>query len=88
MRRADRQKSSPELVTAAEIACFVYCPEQWRLQYGQGLPPANRAVMHAGTRYHDQTAAAERFAGGTINSGRFVAVLAAVVLLVLLWWWL
>jgi hypothetical protein len=23
-----------ELVTASEIAAFVYCPEAWRLEYG------------------------------------------------------
>jgi len=33
----------PGMVTAQEIACYAYCPEQWRLQYGLGLEPANRA---------------------------------------------
>jgi hypothetical protein len=88
MRRTDRQKSNPELITAAEIACFAYCPEQWRLQYGLGLPPGNRVAMDAGTQHHERKAVAEQIAGGSIELGRFLAVLAAVVLLVLLWWWL
>ena len=33
------------LVTATEIACFAYCPEQWRLQYGLGLPAENQAAL-------------------------------------------
>ncbi len=88
MTRANGQKSSPELVTAAEIACFAYCPEQWRLEYGLGLQPANRAAMDGGTQHHERKAAAERIAGSSITLGRFLAVLAAVVLLLLLWWWL
>jgi len=80
--------SAPDLVTANEIACFVYCPEQWRLQHGLGLPPANRAVMDAGTQHHELKAAADRVAGGSIRLGRFLAVLAAVVLVLVLWWWL
>jgi hypothetical protein len=50
-------------VSAAEIAAFVYCPEQWRLEYGQGLPPANPSVMDAGTWHHERKAVAERVDG-------------------------
>ncbi len=60
MRRADRQKNSPELVGAAEIASWAYCPEQFRLQYGLGLKPANREALDAGTRSHVRKAVAER----------------------------
>jgi hypothetical protein len=49
MQRRIKQESGPELITANEIACWVYCPEQWRLQYGLGLEPANRAAIDAGT---------------------------------------
>jgi hypothetical protein len=80
-----RHTDEPELVAAAEISCWVYCPEQWRLEHGQGLPPANRGIMDAGTQYHQRKAAAEVVAGGSITLGRFLAVLAAVVLLLLLW---
>ncbi len=86
MRQRSRRLDRDDLVTAAEIAAFVYCPEQWRLQYGLGLPPANRAEMDAGTHHHERKAVAERVAGGSITLGRFLAVLAVVVLLLLLWW--
>jgi hypothetical protein len=85
MMGAKRQKNNPELVTAAEIACFVCCPEQWRLQSGLGLKPGNRAALDAGTRHHERKAVAERIAGGSITVGWFLAGLAAVVLLLLLW---
>jgi hypothetical protein len=87
-QRRKRKERDAELITAAEIACFAYCPEQWRLQYGQGLPPGNRAAMDAGTHHHEKKAVAEQIAGGSIELGRFLAVLAALVLLLLLWRWL
>ncbi len=77
--------STSELITATEIACYAYCPEQWRLQYGHGLEPANRAVMATGTRHHARKTVAERIAGGLMMLGQFLAVVAAVVLLLLLW---
>jgi hypothetical protein len=88
MKRPNRQKSSSELISAAEIACFAYCPEQWRLEYGLGLKPANREALDAGTRHHARKAVAERVAGGSITLGRFLAAGAAMVLLMLIWWWL
>jgi hypothetical protein len=78
-------KTASDLVTATEIACFVYCPEQWRLEYGQGLEPANRAVLAAGTRHHARKTVAERMAGGLILLGQALAVIALLVLLLLLW---
>lgn len=87
MRKTRRCESGPGMVTAAEIACWAYCPEQWRLQHGLELPPANRTEMDAGTHHHQRKAVAERVAGGSISMGRVLAVLAAVVLLLLLWWW-
>ena len=47
-----RKESGPEIVTASEIAAFVYCPEAWRLEYGLGLPAASRAVLDTGNRHH------------------------------------
>ena len=64
-----------------------FCPEAWRLQYGLGLEPGNRAALDAGDQHHEQKAVAERIAGGSICIGRLVAVLAVLVLLLLLWWW-
>ena len=87
MRHEGTTGKRSEMVTATEIASWVYCPEQWRLEYGLGLEPENRAALAAGTRHHARKAVAERIAGGSITLGRFLAVLAAVVLLLLIWWW-
>ena len=87
MRHDRRRGRGDDLVSAAEIAAFVYCPERWRLEYGQGLPPANQAARSAGDRHHERKSAAERVAGVVIAVGRLLAVLAAVALLLLLWWW-
>jgi hypothetical protein len=85
MQREQKSRTrGSELVTAAEIASFVYCPEQWRLESGLGLPPGNRAVLDAGTRHHERKAVAEQVAGGSIGLGQ-VLVAVAVVVLVLLW---
>jgi hypothetical protein len=78
MRRKD-----DGLVTASEIASYVYCPEQWRLQYGLGLEPENRAALAAGARHHARKAMAERVAGGALLLAR---LLVAVALALLLWW--
>jgi hypothetical protein len=78
-------RKGPELVSASEIAAFVYCPEQWRLEHGLGLEPGNRAALAAGTRHHEQKAVAEQIAGGSIAMGRFLAIVAALMLLALLW---
>jgi hypothetical protein len=86
--REKRGKMNSGLITATEIACWAYCPEQWRLQYGLGLKPGNRAALDAGARHHEQKEPAERMAGGSIELGRFLAVIAVVVLLLLLWRWL
>ena len=88
-RRRYRKRQAPDdVITAEEIACFAYCPEQWRLQYGLGLPPANREALRAGTRHHARKAVAERLASASIAFGRILAVIALAVLglLLLLWW--
>jgi hypothetical protein len=84
MQRYRRRRREDDFITATEIACWAYCPEQWRLQYGLELLPANRAALDAGTVHHEQQAVAERVAGGSIGLGRALVV-AALVLLVLLW---
>ena len=81
-------KRPDDLITATEIASWVYCPEQFRLQYGLGLEPSNQAELAAGDRHHARKGSAERIAGGSITLGRILAVLAALALLLLLWWWL
>ena len=78
-----RQKRGSGMVSAQEIACYAYCPEQWRLQYGMGLKPGNRAAMESGNRHHARKAVAERIAGGIVAVGGWLVALAALVLLVL-----
>jgi hypothetical protein len=83
--RVYRKLARPDdLVTAAEIACWVYCPEQWRLEYGQGLAAGNTAARDAGDRHHAGKAAAEQIAGGSISLGRVLVVI-TLVALALLW---
>ena len=83
-KRAKRRRVDQDLISADELACFAYCPEQWRLQHGLGLPPANRTELEAGTRHHRRKAVAERVAGGSINVGEML-VIAALLILALLW---
>jgi hypothetical protein len=85
MQRFRRRRD--DFITAQEIACFAYCPESWRLQYGLDRLPANKAALDAGTRYHERKAVAERIAGGSIGLGRvLVAVGLALILVLLLVW--
>jgi hypothetical protein len=84
MRFYRKRGRSADMVTASEIAEFVYCPEAWRLASGLGLKPGNRAALESGDRHHAAKAMAERVAGGFIGIGRLVAVL-AVLVLILLW---
>lgn len=76
-----------EMVTASEIAAFVYCREAWRLEHGLGLEAGNQAALDAGERHHARKASAERIAGGAVAIGRLVAVVAVVVLLLLWMLW-
>jgi hypothetical protein len=86
MRRLKTSRRPDDLISAQEIACFVYCPESWRLQYGLGLEPQNRQAIATGNRHHARKAFAERVAGGAMMLGRLLAALATVALLLLLWW--
>jgi len=74
-----------ELISAAEVAAWAYCPESWRLQYGLGLEPENHSALRAGTRHHARKAFAERLAGTAIMLGWILAALAAAGLLLLVW---
>jgi hypothetical protein len=72
-----------DLVTAEEIACWVYCPEQWRLQHGLGLPTTNRVPIAAGHRRHARLARSERLATVASVAGRAIAFIAVLVILLL-----
>jgi hypothetical protein len=81
----NRNGRSPETVTASDIASFVYCPEQFRLERGLKLPPANQAVLAEGREFH--TDLAEAYV--VVESSRWPrilgGVLIALALLALLW---
>jgi hypothetical protein len=81
--RRRRRQGPEDLITASEIASFVYCQEAWRLEYGLRLAAENRAALDAGTRHHEGNAAAERVAGLSIGLGRLIVV--AGLVLLLLW---
>src|SRR4051812_27590280 len=78
MGQINRRQGPNDLISAQEIACWAYCPEQWRLQYQLGLEPANREVLAAGDRHHARKAVAERIAGGAITLGRAMVLLACL----------
>jgi hypothetical protein len=75
--RHRKGKRDSDLVSASEIAAFVYCAEAWRLEHGLG----NRQALDLGDRHHARKAAAERIAGGSIGIGRMLIVVALAALL-------
>ena len=88
MRRRKTGQRPETLISATEIASWVYCPESWRLEHGMGLKSGNQREKAAGTSHHVRKAVAERVAGSSIALGRLLAFLAAVALLLVIWWWL
>jgi hypothetical protein len=78
-RRHGGQRPS-DLIAAHEIACYAYCPEQWRLQYGLGLQAENQAALEAGTRHHADKAVVEQVAGWSICLGLAILVTALLLL--------
>jgi hypothetical protein len=72
-----------DIVSASEVAAWVYCPESWRLA-AAGYEASNRPEQEAGRAHHADKAAAERVAGGAISLGLGLIVL-ALLTLGLLW---
>jgi hypothetical protein len=69
------------VVSATEIASFIYCPEQWRLQHGLGNESENTAALSRGEAFHAKNASV---VVGTRRSswvGLVLIVLAVVLLL-------
>lgn len=83
MPRYRRGRRNDEFITATEIACWTYCPEQWRLQYGLERLPANQPALDAGMLHHARKTVAERIAGSLILLGQ--ALMMAAVLTLLAW---
>jgi hypothetical protein len=83
MEPSEVARSGAEIVTAAEIAAWVYCPEQWCLVYGMGHEPGSRQARRAGTRPHEKNVAAERAPGCAMAVASGAA--AAGLLIALAW---
>jgi hypothetical protein len=82
-----RRRARPsDLVTASEVASWVYCSEQWRLEHGLGLDAENRTVLDAGARHHARKALAERIAGWALRFGQLVMVIGMLLLLLWVLW--
>lgn len=80
----ENMKKLPEIITAAEIAEYIYCPEAFRLKL-LGHQPANQSSLAAGTSHHTRKAIAERAAAGFIAVGKWI-ILAALLGLAVMWW--
>ena len=74
--------SHSDVVSASEVASWVYCPEQWRLQYGLGHESENVALLKRGERFHASTAAVERSSGRILRLAGILIVVAALLLVV------
>lgn len=75
-------------VSASEVACYAYCPEQWRLEHGLKLDASNAVERQAGTRHHARKAGQERLAGSLLGIAKLLAALVvtgAAYLLFLAW---
>ncbi|HMB06712.1 MAG TPA: hypothetical protein VKP69_23605 [Isosphaeraceae bacterium] len=72
------------MVSATEVACYVYCPEQWRLEHGLGYASMNTASLARGTARHRKIAAVEVWSRHALRLGFVLVVLAAIVLVVAL----
>ena len=83
--RTNRRRKPADLISASEIACFAYCPEQWRLQYGLGLKPHNQKSLAAGTRHHRGKEEAERWAGRLAGAGLLLVAFGLLAALWLIW---
>ena len=82
--RLEKSEEPKRLISASEVACWAYCPEQWRLHYGQGKTPLPKtgAVLRAGERHHAVNSATERVATTVTKAGnRLVGLTLLIVLL-------
>ena len=76
--------SHSDVVSASEVASWVYCPEQWRLQYGLGHDSENVASLDRGERFHESTAAVERSSRRVLRLAGILIIIAVLLLVVVL----
>jgi hypothetical protein len=73
--------SSSGVVSATEVASYVYCPEQWRLQHGLGHSSTNTASLARGAALHRKTAAVEVRSRRALRLGFMLVALAVLLML-------
>jgi hypothetical protein len=71
-----------DVVSASEIASFVYCPEQWRLQCALGNKSENVECLERGKSFHRGTAGLDVWSRWLVRSGLLLVALALVAALV------
>jgi hypothetical protein len=76
-----RSEHRSGIVSASEIASFVYCAEQWRLQHGLANESEDVAAIDRGEAFHAETARLEVGTRKASRLGLLLVVLAAVLLL-------
>jgi hypothetical protein len=89
MQHPRTPKYRSDVVSASEIASFVYCPEQWRLQCALGNEPQNRESLARGKSFHRSTARFDVWSRRLERLGTLLvllALLAAVVAMRLVGW--
>ncbi len=75
----------PEMITASELAEWVYSREEWRKRR-LGLSAPDHVQLDAGKALHERKEAAQRRGGQSLAVGRVLVVLAVIVLLAALLW--
>ena len=71
-----------DVVSASEVASFVYRPEQWRLQCALGNRPENAAPLARGETFHRGTARFDVRSRRLARLGVLLIVLALLAALV------
>lgn len=68
-----------DLVTASEIASWVWCPESWRLE-SLGHEPGNQASLKRGEAHHAKKAAFERRSRSALSLGGWLIALGVLLI--------
>ena len=71
-----------DVVSASEIASFIYCPEQWRLQCALGNRPQNVESLARGESFHRETARFDVWSRRLLRLGVILVVLALLVVII------
>ena len=80
MARRRVPPSNSGVVSATEVASYVYCPEQWRLQHGLGHSSTNTASLARGAALHRETAAVEVWSRHALRLAFVLVVVTAILL--------